>query len=122
MAVGKLLQRDKPPPSEQEIDPELDKRRSLSRRVALVVEGRAADQTFGARSVTWEVQQRWGAKLRRRADPRSVVTTLRRWTLARRLHQVREGRAHYESLYSKTAPAPVRAPGASFRESPETAG
>ena len=66
-----------------------------------MLEGRPADQTFGARSITREIQERWGAKLRRRADPRSVAATLRRWAAAGRIHQVREGRAYYESLYRK---------------------
>jgi hypothetical protein len=104
MAADDLLQRDKsaaPPPPEPEVDPELDKKRSLSRMIARVIEGKAVEETFGALAVTREIQQRWGAKLRRKADPRSVAVTLRRWSLAGRIHQVREGRAHYESLYSK---------------------
>jgi len=65
-------------PSDLEADPELDQRRSLSRMVARVVEGRAPDEAFGARSVTREILQRWGAKMRRKPDSRSVAAALRR--------------------------------------------
>jgi hypothetical protein len=115
VAAGELLQRDRSTvtPSPEPDDPDLDKQRSLSRMIARVLEDRSADETFGARSVTWEIQQRWGAKLRRKPDPRSVAATLRRWALTGRIHQVRAGRAHYESLYRKTpeATSPVRASG-----------
>lgn len=106
-AAGDLLERDKsaaPPPAEPNLDADLTKKRSLSRMVARVLEGLAPDETFGARSVTREIQKRWGEKLRRRPDPRSVAANLRRWAFAGRIHQVREGRAHYESLYRKTPP------------------
>jgi hypothetical protein len=49
--------------------------------VARMLEGRAPDEAFGARSVTREILQRWGARAR-----------------AGHLHQVREGRAHHEAL------------------------
>lgn len=105
-AAGELLENAKlaaPPPAQPDLDgADLVRKRSLSRMVARVVEGLSPDQTFGARSVTREIQERWGAKLRRRPDPRSVAATLRRWAAAGRIHQVREGRAYYESLYKKT--------------------
>lgn len=69
--------------------------------VAKVLEGKAPDAVFGATAVTQEIEHRWGAKLRRRPDPRSVAAALRRWAAAGRLHQVREGRAYSESLYRK---------------------
>jgi hypothetical protein len=104
-AAGELLEHAKlaalPPPQPDLDDADLIRKRSLSRMVARVVEGLPADQTFGARAVTREIQERWGAKLRRRPDPRSVAATLRRWAAAGRIHQVREGRAYYESLYRK---------------------
>jgi hypothetical protein len=106
-AAGELLDHAKqaalPPPPPELDDADLIRKRSLSRMVTRVVEGIPADQTFGARAVTREIQERWGAKLRRRPDPRSVAATLRRWAMAGRLHQVREGRAYYESLYKKVA-------------------
>ena len=104
-AAGELLEDAKLaalPPAQPDLDDaDLIRKRSLSRMVVRVVEGIPVDQTFGARAVTREIQERWGAKLRRRPDPRSVAATLRRWALAGRLHQVREGRSYYESLYRK---------------------
>jgi hypothetical protein len=105
-AAGDLLERDKPaapPPGEPEADAELDNmKRPLSRLVARVVEGKAPEEIFGPGAVAREVQRRWGANLRRKVNLRSVATTLRRMALAGRIHQVREGRPNYESLYSKT--------------------
>jgi len=106
-AAGELLEHAKlaaAPPSLPDLgDADLIRKRSLSRMVARVLEGLSPDQTFGAKTVTREIQERWGAKLRRRPDPRSVAATLRRWALAGRIHQVREGRSYYESLYRKVA-------------------
>lgn len=105
-AAGDLLERDRPAATlpSAELEPELDTRRSLSQMVTRVVEGRAPDEAFGARSVTREILQLWGAKMRRKPDPRSVAATLRRRARAGHLHQVREGRAHHEALYRKTPP------------------
>ena len=106
LSAGELLERDgslAKSAAEPEAEAEFTGKRSLSQMVARVVEGLPADQTFGARAVTREIQERWGAKLRRRPDPRSVAATLRRWAAAGRLHQVREGRSYYESLYRKVA-------------------
>lgn len=69
--------------------------------MARVVEELPADAVFGPSKITRAIRERWGAKLRRQPDPRSVATTLRRWSLSGRLVQVREGRAHNEGLYRK---------------------
>lgn len=111
-AAGDLLESDKtlppPPPAEPEMDiGQGGRKRTLSRMIARVLEGKAPDETFGARAVTREIQERWGAKLRRRPDPRSIAATLRRWAATGRIHQVREGRAYYESLYRKTPNGPT---------------
>lgn len=107
-SAGELLEHAKlaaQPPARPDLDDaDLIRKRSLSRMVLRVMEDLPADQTFGARAVTREIEKRWGAKLRRRPDPRSVAATLRRWAAAGRIHQVREGRAYYESLYTKLPP------------------
>ena len=104
-AAGELLDQARlaaRPSPRPDLDPgDLIRKRSLSRMVARVVEDLPPDQTFGARAVTREIQERWGAKLRRRPDPRSVAATLRRWAASGRIHQVREGRSYYEGLYRK---------------------
>lgn len=101
--AGELLGRDRSALRAAASDDELDvrRKRSLSRMVARVVEELRPDETFGATSVTQLIEERWGAKLRRRPDPRSVAANLRRWAAAGRIHQVREGRAHHEALYRK---------------------
>ncbi|HWM91124.1 MAG TPA: hypothetical protein VN493_10185 [Thermoanaerobaculia bacterium] len=104
VAAGELLERDKsvaPPSPGPADDLDLRRRKSLSRMMARVLEDLPPDQTFGATTVTRAIQERWGAKLRRRPDPRSVATTLRRWALDGRIDQIREGRAHNEGLYRK---------------------
>lgn len=105
--ADELLEQDKsaaPPPARPEMDgADLIRRTALSHLVAQVVAAKAPDETFGARAVTREILKRWGDKLRRKPDPRSVAATLRRWAVAGKIHQVREGRAYYESLY-RTAP------------------
>jgi hypothetical protein len=86
-------------------DEDLGKGRPLSRMIARVLEDKAPDEIFAPKAVAKEVNQRWGAKLRRRADPRTVAATLRRWAVSGRIHRAREGRAYHESLYVKKRPA-----------------
>ncbi|HEX5715405.1 MAG TPA: hypothetical protein VF179_04550 [Thermoanaerobaculia bacterium] len=104
VAAGELLVRDRsveaPAPTPAE-DIDVRRRKSLSRMMARVIAELPPDAVFGARSLTSTIQRRWGAKLRRQPDPRSVATTLRRWAQDGRIAQVREGRAHNEGLYRK---------------------
>jgi hypothetical protein len=107
-AAGELLDRSRPgapPQSAKDADEDLGKGRPLSRMIARVLEAKTPDEIFGPAAVTNEINRRWGAKLRRKADPRTVAATLRRWAVAGRIHRTQEGRAHYESLYVKKAPA-----------------
>jgi len=104
LSAGELLEKDEAlakPAAEAEEEINLRAKRALSHMVAKVLEGKAADAVFGATVVTQEIEQRWGAKLRRRPDPRSVGAALRRGAAAGRLHEVREGRAYHEALYRK---------------------
>ena len=81
LSAGELLERDgslAKLADEPEAEADFKGKRSLSQMVAKVLEGWPPDQTFGARAVTREIDKRWGAKLRRRPDPRSVAATLRR--------------------------------------------
>ena len=107
-AAGELLDRSgaaAAPQAVKDAEADLGKGRPLSAMIARVIEAKAADEVFGPSGVTKEIHERWGAKLRRKADPRTVAATLRRWAAAGRIHQTREGRAYYESLYVKKAPA-----------------
>lgn len=104
VAAGELLQSDRsvaPPPAWPADDIEVNRKRALNRMMARVIEDLDPETTFGATSLTQAIQARWGAKLRRQPDPRSVATTLRRWAAAGEIVQVREGRAHHEGLYRK---------------------
>lgn len=103
VSAGKYLGQARPgaaPPSSPEIEPD-SRRGSLSRMIAYVVESRGPGEVFGTATVTEEIRQRWGAKLRRKVDPRSVSATLRRWAAGGRLEVAREGRAHHEALYRR---------------------
>lgn len=79
------------------------RRGSLSRMIAYVVESRGPGEVFGTAAITEEIRKRWGARLRRKIDPRSVSATLRRWAAGGRLEVAREGRAHHEALYRRGA-------------------
>ena len=74
--------------------------------VTRVLDSKAPDETFGAAALAREITRRWGPKLRRRVDARSVAVTLRRWAAAGRIHLAREGKAYAESLYTREKPAP----------------
>jgi hypothetical protein len=107
-AAGELLERTQAGaarPAASDANEDLGKGRKLSRLIARVLESKAPDEVFGPAAVTDEINQRWGSKLRRRADPRNVAATLRRWAISGRIHQARAGRAYHESLYVKAKPA-----------------
>ena len=104
VSAGELLESDKSvaaPPAWPADDIEVNGKRALNRMMARVIENLEPDVTFGATAITRAIQARWGTKLRRQPDPRSVATTLRRWAAAGEIVQVREGRAHHEGLYRK---------------------
>jgi len=77
----------------------------LSTLVARIVATKGPIEPFGATAITEEIDERWGSRLKRRVDPRSVAAKLRRMARIGLIHQLREGRSHHESLYSRT-PAP----------------
>lgn len=103
-AAGELLVRDRSiaaPQPQRNDDIDVRRRKALSRMMARVIEELPAETVFGTSDVTLAIRERWGSKLRRQPDPRSVATTLRRWVQADRLVQIREGRAHSEGLFRK---------------------
>lgn len=95
--------------SVEEEEPAPGRRPRLSRLVAKVVEGKADGEPFGAAAVAEEVNRRFGNRLKKRLDTRSASVILRRLRDARRLHVVREGKAHHEALYAKGPEAAARA-------------
>jgi hypothetical protein len=74
----------------------------LSKLVARIVDRKGPIEPFGASDITQEIQQRYGDRLKRRIDVRTVAAKLRRMARVRMIHQLREGRAFHEALYSKT--------------------
>lgn len=68
---------------------------------ACVIATKPPGETFGGASIAREVNQRYGKRLRRPAQARTVATALRRMAAAGRIRQVREGRARYEALYTR---------------------
>ena len=73
----------------------------LSKLAERIVFGKDMEETFGATEVAQEVQERYGARLKRRIDVRSVAAKLRRMARLRQIHRVREGRSFHESLYRR---------------------
>ena len=103
-AAGELIERDRSvvaqaPPRNDDVD--VRRGKALSRMMARVIEEMPADAVFRTSEITQAIRERWGSKLRRQPDPRSVATNLRRWAVDGRLVQVRAGRAHNEGLYRK---------------------
>ena len=73
----------------------------MGKRLARVVATKALSETFGATSITSEINQRYGKKLRRPADSRTVATALRRMAAAARILQIEKGRGPREGVYSR---------------------
>jgi len=100
-AVGELVAR---PREEKAVDDSIPagKGAVLSKLVARVVAGKGPIEAFGATEITREIQERYGARLKRKIDVRSIAAKLRRMARIRQIHQLREGRAFHEALYSLT--------------------
>ena len=103
-AIGDVVMEVKPsvpalPPLPEEVDTSHGK--WLSRLVKRLLENKAPNETFSAATLAEEIRGRWGSKLRKQADPRTIAVTLRRWALEGKLHQIREGRAYHEALYMR---------------------
>lgn len=100
-AVSELVER---PREEKAADDSIPagKGAVLSKLVERVVAAKGPIEAFGATAITREIRERYGARLEKKIDVRAVAAKLRRMTRARRIHQLRKGRAHHEALYSLT--------------------
>ena len=78
----------------------------MGREVARIVAAKGPIEPFDANDITREIEERWGDRLKRRVDPRSVGAKLRRMSRVGFIHQLRAGRAFHGSLYSRTPAAP----------------
>jgi len=101
-AVGELVAR--PLKGEQEVDDSIPAGRGavLSKLVARMVAAKGTIEAFGATDIAREVHARYGARLKRKIDIRTVGAKLRRMAQSGQIHQLREGRAFHEALYSLT--------------------
>ncbi len=88
-----------PPPAE-----DLGRHPTLAGMVERVVADRPDGERFGTRLVVNEVNRRFPQALRQPAEPPAVSLILRRMSAARRIHQVRAGKANQEALYTKEPP------------------
>ena len=100
-AVGELVGRPREEKATDDAIP-AGKGAVLSKLVERVVAAKGPIEAFGATGITREIQERFGARLGRKIDVRAVAAKLRRLARARQIHQLREGRAHHEALYSLT--------------------
>ena len=75
----------------------------LSKLVARIVAGKGPLERFGAQDVTREIRERYGSRLNRKIDPRTIAAKLRRMAQAGRIHLVRKGGGLHGSVYTKSA-------------------
>jgi hypothetical protein len=107
-AAGELVARARESKKEKVVDDSIpDGKTVLSKLAERVVFGRDLEETFGANDITREMQERYGPRLKRKVDVRTVAAKLRRMARGRMIHRIREGRAFYEALYRR-GPGPGR--------------
>ncbi len=75
----------------------------VSRLVARVVERQPEGEEFGAHAIVAEVNRSYGDKLNKPVKPSAVSTVLRRLARARRIHEVRPGKAFHGATYVRGA-------------------
>jgi hypothetical protein len=73
----------------------------VSRAIRSIVEGWQEDDPFGPAVVAAEINRRFASRLRRPISPRAASDVLRRLCRARKIHQVRDGKAFAEALYTR---------------------
>ena len=100
-AVGELVARPREETAVEDSIP-AGKGAVLSKLVDRLVDAKGPIEPFGATQITQEIRERYGARLGRKIDVRAVGAKLRRMARLRRIHQLREGRAFHEALYSLT--------------------
>lgn len=98
VAAAKLAEHPAPVPKSDDL---VGPRPKLTRLVERVLETVSPAEPFGHNRVTREVNQRFESVLRRRVYPDQVSDVLRRMHRLGRIHSVRAGRPHWETLYVK---------------------
>jgi len=93
-----------PPPAAAPAEgpiPTFGSRPRVSSLVARVVGSQPSGEPFGARSIAAEVNRRYKEVLKKPVRSGTVSVVLRRLLTARRIQQVRPGKAVHEALYSR---------------------
>jgi hypothetical protein len=85
-------------PAEEDL-PRFGNRLRVSGLIARVVEALPEGEPFGAQAVAAEVNQRYGDRMDKPVRPATVSAVLRRLGRARKIRQVRHGKAAQEGLY-----------------------
>ena len=99
--AGKVLELTAARPARRREDdgPDLGGKPRLSRVLDAVLEDKTAGETFTADQVIREMLARFGRKLDRGIDPRSVAAQLRRLHQRGKLRLVQAGRSHHQAVY-----------------------
>lgn len=104
-AAGELVTRARQARKEKEktaIDDSIPAGKNvLSKLVDRIIFGKDMEETFGSTDIAREIVERYGARLKRKIDVRSVAAKLRRMAWSRQIHRIREGRSFHESLYRR---------------------
>jgi hypothetical protein len=101
-AAGELVTRAREARREKVVDDSIPAGKIvMSKLTERLVFGRDMEETFGARDITLEIQERYGSRLKRKIDVRTVAAKLRRMARSRMIHRVREGRSFHEALYRR---------------------
>lgn len=79
-------------------------RPNLTRMIELILATKRPGERFGPVTLCEEVNRHFADRLRRPFEPGQVSVALRRFARLGRIHQVRQGRPHWEALYVKEAP------------------
>jgi hypothetical protein len=74
----------------------------LSKLVARIVDAKGPTEPFGASAITHEIQQRYGSRLKKKVDVRSVAAKLRRMAGSGLIHQTEAGRSFHEAQYRRS--------------------
>lgn len=103
-AVLEIAGVDTRPAVVSEEGPDLGGKPMLSRLISTVIADKRGDEPFNATRLAQEVDRRFGKRLGRRVDPRSVATQLRRLCERGKIHQVQKGQAHRETVFTRERP------------------
>lgn len=77
---------------------------SINKMVVKVIEGKGAQEPFGAREITEELNRRFSGRLRKKIDARQVSVSLRWLAGTGRIFRLEKGRPHWESKYVRQLP------------------